>query len=110
MSEMQSFKARAEKAEAKVKELEAEKRTILRKTGCFKGVVEGDPLEKMIEWWMEDEGVTRYEAIMYYYNHESHNLASRLSEPCWFVPDGEDACFELEDFNFVIPQKIISRV
>ena len=94
----------------RVKELKIEKHTILRRTGCFKGVVEGDPLEKMIAWWMENEGATRDEAIMHYYNYESHHLASRLSEPCWFIPDGKDTCFELEDYNFLLPQKLIKRL
>ena len=113
LAELALLEERASKAkmlEERVKELERENLDIFRKTGCFKGFVEGDVQERFFEWWMDIEGIPITQAIDSYCDNNFAKLASRLTEPCWFIPDDYDVCFEYKDHTIAIPQKIITRL
>lgn len=76
----------------------------------FYGFVQGDVEEKMIQYWMSDEGITRDAAMNYYYNDEFLELCKRLKSVCEFKFDTESTCFEIKDNDFVIPVSIITEV
>ena len=101
---------RAEKAEARVEELERENRRLKILSGAFRGVVEGDVKDKMVKFWMKQDDISMNAALKFYWCRDAELLCNKLAEPCWFIPDDKETCFELEDGNWVSPRNIIVEV
>lgn len=83
----------------------------------FSATVPEDFTELMIQFWMDDEGLSRDEAINAYYDGSFIDLTNRIKgERCNFKPDlgysdnsiNGTLCFEVEDNNFVIPVSILN--
>lgn len=85
----------------------------------FKATVPSDFTEKMIQFWMIDDDISRNSAIEYYYNEDFIQLSARISgNVAEFNPDlgyydrVKDGlyCFENVDNDFVIPVEILTRI
>jgi hypothetical protein len=83
----------------------------------FSAIVPIDFNEKMIEFWMRDEGLSRSEAINIYHDGLFIDLVNRIKgKRCNFKPDlgysdkdlNGSLCFEVEDNNFCIPVSILN--
>jgi hypothetical protein len=90
---------------------------IVRRFEKFRAFVHPDFKEKMIQYWMDDEGYeTRDEALAVYGDDAFDKLCLRLvGETHTFVPDlgyadneiNGTLCFEEDDNNFVIPVAVL---
>ena len=84
----------------------------------FKAQVPDDFREKMIQFWMDEDGFeTKEEALSFYCGEAFEQLCLRLPRNvCDFKPDlgysDKDGiyCFEIEDNNFVIPVRILMDI
>lgn len=91
-----------------ITELKKKYNRLFSAAGAFKGFIEGDVEERMIQWWMYDERCSRKQAIEYYYDDSFPALCERLKSECVFIKDDKRTCFEVEDNNFIIPINIIN--
>lgn len=82
----------------------------------FYATVPDDFERKMIEFWMEDEGLSRDDAINSYHDKSFTDLVNRIKgERCLFKPDlgyrdekiNGTLCFEVENDDFCIPISIL---
>jgi hypothetical protein len=85
----------------------------------FRGVAPKDFREKMIAFWMDDEKVSRSEALDAYADDKFDSLCEKVAgNECDFIPDlgytdksiNGTLCFEKEDNNFCIPVSIITPI
>lgn len=70
----------------------------------------------MVDWWQEEESLTRDDALAAYHNDSFKALVDRVAgKRCKFKLDlgcGWDGgtCFEVLDNNFVIPVSILKSI
>ena len=83
----------------------------------FLAVAPYDFRDKIIEYWIENEGLTKEQAISAYGEGLDDLCAALISNVREYKPDlgykGEEngtLCFEIEDDNFCIPIKILTVI
>lgn len=83
----------------------------------FTATVPDDFGEQMIQYWMDDESLSRDDVINTYHDESFSELEKRIKgKKCSFKPDlgyrdndiNGSLCFEVEDNNFCIPVSILN--
>lgn len=85
----------------------------------FRAIVPDNFKNLMIDYWMDNEKISREAAINFYIDDGFNELSERISDnTAYFNPDlgytdkeiDGQLCFEAQDNNFVIPVNILKSI